>query len=177
MLTDAVLAVLIVPVLVLAWRARSKGRHWAGVWLLTIAPLFMPMAEDGFLAFWLAVATPDIDPHGARGVIPGHTVGHMLGAGVAAIALGIAQSYVARVHLRGGAPWAWRFLLWTGIPVVAVGIVEVVVFYGHGLTTLAADAEGFGWPIWVAGVLAWTMGLVLARPPHLHASNPHPETT
>lgn len=163
MVIDLFLGLFIVPVVVLAWMARSRGRQWAGTWLLVLAPLYMPLGEDGALAVWYALATPGMDPHAVRGVINPHALGHMLGAGVAAIVLGVVASWVAHRHLRTGAPWAWKLLLSIGVPVVAVGLVELVAFYGHGLPT-GSESGGFGWPFWAAGVFAWVLGLVLSRP-------------
>jgi hypothetical protein len=48
--------------------------------------------------------------------------------------------------------------------VVTVGLVELVFFYGHGLPTTGAHETAFGWPFWLAGILAWVLGLWLARP-------------
>jgi hypothetical protein len=74
---NLVFAVFALPILIIAVRARNRGRRWAGIWLLVLAPLYLPMAEDGFLATWYALATPQMDPDGARGLLPGHTLGHM----------------------------------------------------------------------------------------------------
>lgn len=164
LLFDLVLGLFVIPVAVFALLARKRGRQWAGAWLLTIAPLYIPLGEDGFLAVWLTVASPTMDPHGMSGLVHPHAAGHVLGAGVAAIVLGIVASWIARLHLATGAPWAWRVLMLIGLPVVAVGLVELVWFFGHGLPMLADHQGGFGWPFWFAGILAWGVGLVMARP-------------
>ncbi|MPZ16066.1 MAG: hypothetical protein GEU73_16870, partial [Chloroflexi bacterium] len=134
-LMDLLFALFVVPVLVLAVLAASKGRHWSGAWLLTLAPLFLPMAEDGFLAVWYALATPQLDPHGIAGVVEPHAAGHVLGAGVSTILLGILAAWIARRPLRRGETWAWKALLVIGTVVVTIGVVELLFFCGHGLRT------------------------------------------
>lgn len=162
---DLVMLIFFVPVIVILARARQNGRLWAGAWLLTLAPLYVPVMEDGFLATWLAIAPPSVDPDGMAGIVEAHAQGHALGAGVAAIVLGILCAWIARRPLARGEPWAWKALLAVGIVVNLVAILELAYFFDHGLP-LATMAEhgGFGWPPWLAAFLAWGAGLWLARP-------------
>jgi hypothetical protein len=100
---DLFLALFVAPVVVLALLAKRKGRHWSGAWLLTLAPLYLPMAEDGFLAVWYALVTPDVDPHGISGVVEPHVAGHVLGAGVATILLSLLASW-GTLGMEGAPP-------------------------------------------------------------------------
>lgn len=165
------LLVFFVPVIVILLRARTKGRRWAGAWLLTLAPLYVPVMEDGFLAMWYALASPQVDPHGIAGIVEPHAQGHVLGAGVATIALGILAAWIARRPLARGEPWAWKCLLTLGIAVNAVALLELVFYFDHGLPlSTFAEHGGFGWAPWLAAFLAWGAGLWLARPPHKPAA-------
>jgi hypothetical protein len=47
---------------------------------------------------------------------------------------------------------------------VLVALLELFAYYGHGLPTTGDQPDAFGWPFWFAGILAWGLGLVLARP-------------
>lgn len=162
---DLAFMVLLVPVVVLWALAPKKGAHWSGAWLLTIAPLLLPMAEDGFLAVWYSLVPPEIDPHGVSGVVEPHAAGHMFGAGVATILLSIVCAWVARRPLVRREPWAWKLLFGVGCVVVAVAVVELVFFFDHGLPVATLGEQGgFGWPPWIAGILAWGVGLWLTRP-------------
>lgn len=86
---DLVLLVMFVPVVALLAAAPVRGRAWSGSWLLVVGALYVPLFEDGFLATWLAMAPPTVDPHGVAGLVEPHAQGHMLGAGVATIVLSV----------------------------------------------------------------------------------------
>jgi hypothetical protein len=64
-LLDWVFLIALVPVIVLWVLARSKGRLWSGAWLLTIAPLLVPMGEDGSDVMFVNSIIPDfvLDSH------------------------------------------------------------------------------------------------------------------
>lgn len=161
---DVALLVFFVPVVALILAARRKGRMWAGAWLLTIAPIYVPLMEDGFLATWLSLAPPHMDPDGIAGIVEPHAQGHVLGAGIATIALGVLCAYIARRPLARGERWAWRALVAIGITVNVVALVELQFFFDHGLPLpTMAEHGGFGWGPWLAGALAWGSGLWLAR--------------
>lgn len=164
-LVDVLFLMALLPVVVLWALAPKKGRCWSGAWLLTIAPLMLPMAEDGFLAIWYSLVPPTVDSHGVAGVVEPHAAGHMFGAGVATIVLSVVCAWIARRPLVRREPWAWKLLFAVGVVVVAVAIVELVFFFDHGLPVpTLADRGGFGWPPWIAGILAWVVGLWLSRP-------------
>lgn len=161
---DLVLLLFLLPVAWLLLAARSRGRAWAGGWLLVLAPLYVPLSEDGFLAVWLGLATPAMDPHGTAGLIEPHAAGHVVGAGVAAILLALVCVALARVPLRRGERWAWWTLAMVGAGTTLMGAVEIFGYFDHGLPGPALGAQGgFGWPLWIAGGIAWGSGLWLAR--------------
>lgn len=146
--------------LALVFVSRRVGRARAGAWLVTVGAVGS-FGEDGGLLAWLAIASPDVDPHGVAGVAHDHVRAHMLGgAAWALVATGLVV-WLAHARMRRGDVGAW----WAVLAALVVGggsdIAAYLALYSHGFPVGAVG--GFGWPPVVASIVAWASGLALAR--------------
>ncbi|HEY8735741.1 MAG TPA: hypothetical protein VIO62_01715 [Candidatus Dormibacteraeota bacterium] len=151
---------------VIAYRARSGDRLTAASWMIAVAA-FLAVQEDPGLVLWFASVSPSVDHDAVRGLVHAHTLGHMYGAGVMAIA-GLALCvWVARTALRRGERWAWYALLAFFLLTATTDLSELLFIYPHGLPFGALPADGvhgFGWAQLVAWIGIWAAALAYARP-------------
>ena len=126
---------------VIAYRARSGDRLTAASWMIAVAA-FLAVQEDPGLVLWFASVSPSVDHDAVRGLVHAHTLGHMYGAGVMAIA-GLALCvWVARTALRRGERWAWYALLAFFLLTATTDLSELLFIYPHGLPFGALPADG-----------------------------------
>ena len=156
---DAVGLLLAVPLVAVALLARRRGRRWAGVALLTAAPLFLPLAEDAGLATWFGLVGPSVDPDAVAGVVHPHTRFHLIGAGVWAATVAALAIVLARGPVARGERWAWWALLGAFLAGGLADAVLLLATYPHGLPL--GGGAGFGWTFLADGFFAWIAGLAL----------------
>jgi hypothetical protein len=156
----------VVVAAVVAYRAKDGDRLTAGSWMIVVAA-FLAVQEDPGLLLWLASVSPSIDRGGVRGLVPAHTLGHMYGAGVMAIAGLVLCVWVARTALRRGERWAWNALLAFFLLTATTDLFELLFIYPHGLpfgVTPADGGRGFGWAQLAAWIGIWAAALAYVRP-------------
>ncbi len=151
----------VIVVGILLWRRENIGNLKVASWLIVIGAV-LAGTEDGFLALWLPLAPPALDPASVAGMDP-HARAHMVGAGIwALLAAGVAV-VLALGPLRRKERWAWKVLLVMFVIGQGADLVLYSLFYTHGLDVpLPGASGGFGWPPILVGAATWGLGLVLA---------------
>jgi hypothetical protein len=157
----------LVIVVALTALSRRVGAGRAAAWLVGIG-LFLLIVEEPLLTVWLAVTGPSGDPDGMAGLVTPMARAHVLDAAVVAIATVAGLGYVAFTGLPKGRRWAWGLLAWGFAVALATEVATTVLVFSRGLPLPGAGGDagrtGIGWPPVAVGLLAWAIGLIVARP-------------
>ena len=154
-------------VVALAAAARRIGRNRSAAWLVVLGLLLLTL-EEPTLTFWLGLSGRQGDPDGVAASVTPMARAHVIDAGVYGVAGAVLLGWIALTAFRRGERWARRVLAW-GLVIAAVteaGTTLLVVSRGLPLPGAAGAAgrAGFGWQPLAVGLLAWAVGLWLARP-------------
>lgn len=162
-LTAWALAWLLV-VVALAAGARRIGRPRAGAWLVVIG-LFLLAVEEPLLTFWLGLTGPDGDPDGVATLVTPMARAHVLDAAVYGFAAALLLGSLSLTGVKRGEPRAWRILALGFAIAAAMETATTALVFSRGLPLPGVAGSGrFGWQPLAVGLLAWAIGLMLARP-------------
>jgi hypothetical protein len=146
--------------------ARRIGPARASAWLVVLG-LALLVLEEPVLTLWLASTGQRGDRDGMNGLVTPMARAHVLDAAVFGLTAAVLLGWIALTAFRRGHRWAHRVLRW-GLAVTAVTEAATVLFvFSRGLPLPGpggtAGRAGFGWQPVAAGLLAWALGLWVAR--------------
>ena len=142
------------------------GRLEVASWL-TVLGIGLLMIEEPLLTFWFALADSRTEIDGIADLVTSQAQAHVFVASAWAIAWAGVLIWVARARLRRHERWSW-FVLLVGL-VVAGGseLLTSLLVFSRGLPLPTsggvAGSAGLGWQPVAVGLLAWSLGLALAR--------------
>ena len=155
-----------------ALAAGRIGTARAGAWLVVLGLTLLTL-EGAALTGWLALTGPRGDRDAMAGQITPMAQAHVIDAAVIGVATAVLLGWIATTALRRGERWAHRVLLWGFVVVAATQIATTVVVYSRGLPLPGPGGPGgggLGWQPVAVGLVAWALGLWIARPSPVNTS-------
>ena len=142
------------------------GAARTAAWLVVLG-LFLLALEEPVLTLWLASTGPRGDRDGMAGLVTPMARAHVLDAAVFGLTAAVLLGRLALTAFRRGHRWAHRILRWGLAVAVATEAATVLFVSSRGLPLPGpggtAGRAGLGWQPIAVGLLAWALGLWVAR--------------